>query len=128
MRTSSRLGGKQYFIYRYRRIGNVGIFAFRLGNDGRQGVARRGAGTHMPFSSGRFLAGSISRQTCSPLRLKNTDIAHFFLSHSPLLGVRPPAATSLRRHRFRLQKNAPQQRTLLYRRHYIFNSNFILTQ
>jgi len=41
------------------------------------------AGTHMPFSSGRFLVGSISRQTCSPPLLKNTDIAPFFPPTTP---------------------------------------------
>lgn len=42
-------------VHCYRKIGNVGIFA-----------SGGPAGTHMPFSSGRFLVWSISRQTCSP--------------------------------------------------------------
>lgn len=84
----------------------------RPGNDRWCGCSAYGgevAGTHMPFSSGRFLAGSISRQTCWPPLLKNADIAPFF-PHD----TRPMAATSLRRRRrSRTQKNEQRQHTLL---------------
>jgi len=54
------------------------------------------AGTHMPFSSGRFLAGSISRQTCWPPLLKNADIAPFFPPRHQTYGRHfPPAASAV---------------------------------